>query len=198
MIPAAGVATRDQAVLVVVDIQDRLAAAMERREAVISATGLLVRAAAIVGVPIVATRQYPAGLGDFSPEVLAVFDEVEAAGAVIHRADKVSFDCFGEPGFVDLVGSTGRKQLLFAGMETHICICQTALAGLREGFDVHVAADACCSRDAAIHALALSRLAHAGAVVSSSESTAYELVGRAGTPEFKALLAAVKATTAGV
>lgn len=192
MIPASSALSRDDALLIVVDIQERLAAAMERRERVLGRTALLIRAAAIVGVPILVTRQYPKGLGDIEEELAAVLAQVGGDGATVSFVDKLSFDCFGEQAFCDAVADSGRGQLLLAGMETHICITQTALAGLREGFDVHVVGDAVCSREQECHELALSRLAHGGAVVTTSESAAYELVGCAGTDEFKALLAAVK------
>lgn len=183
---------REDTALIVIDIQERLAAAMARRDAVAAHTALLVRVAAIVGVPIIATRQYPKGLGHHSAEIGSLLEEVAAAGASVSRVDKVTFDCFGESAFVAALEATGRRQLLLAGMETHICVCQTALAGTREGYDVHVAADACCSRGDACHTYAVSRLGHAGVAISTSESAAYELVGQAGTPEFKALLRVVK------
>lgn len=178
--------------LVVVDIQERLAAAMEHRDTVIQRAGLLIAVASIVGVPIVVTRQYPKGLGDLCPEVESALSAAEADGARVERADKVAFDCFSEPGFVRLLESGGRRQMVIAGMESHICITQTTLTALRGGYDVHVVADACCSREKTASETALARLAHAGAVVTSAESAAYELVGQAGTPEFKRLLAAVK------
>lgn len=191
MTSSSTVLDRSRTTLVVVDIQERLAAAMEWRERVIAQTALLVRAAAITGVPIVVTRQYPKGLGPTEPALVAILDE--ASGTVpVNEVDKLTFDCFSEPGFSAVIEATGRRQLLLAGMETHICITQTALAGVRAGYDVHVAADACCSREDAIHDLALARMAHAGAAVSCAESAAYELVGRAGTDEFKALLGVVK------
>jgi len=192
VIPASSVLVRQDAALVLIDMQERLAAAMDRRGLVLRRAALLLRAASIVGVPVIVTRQYPRGLGDTEPELREVLAEVGEAGAAPATVDKVSFDCFSESAFCDAVAATGRRQLLLVGMETHICIAQTALAGLREGFDVHVAGDACCSRDDEHHQLALARLGNAGAVLTTSESAAYELVGEAGTDEFKALLKAVK------
>lgn len=192
MLPALGVASSKDGVLIIIDIQDRLAAVMERREEVVATTGLLIRSAAIVGMPIVVTRQYPQGLGDTHAAITTVLDEVIDQGATVQVVDKMSFDCMAEPGFVEAVCATGRKQLFVAGMETHICVTQTALSGLKEGFDVHLVADACCSRRPYSHDTAVARLAAAGASVTLAESVAYELVGRAGTPEFKQLLAAVK------
>jgi isochorismate hydrolase len=183
---------RTRAVLLVIDIQERLAAVMDRREQVIERTALVTRACHITGVPVVATEQYPKGLGPLEPAVIGVLDEAREAGAAVRMAEKVSFDCFAEPTFVEALAATGRTQLVIVGMETHICVTQTALAALAKGHDVHVVADACCSRDAANHRIALARLRAAGAVVTCAESAAYELVGKAGTPEFKALLAHVK------
>lgn len=188
----ASIADRQTAALVVVDLQDRLAAAMPEKARVFEATALLVRAATIVGLPIIVTRQYPRGLGDLSPEVSALIAEAQSSGADVVQVDKVTFDCFGADEFGSAIADMGRNQLIIAGMESHICICQTALAAVRKGFSVHVVADACCSRNSANHDAALTRIARSGAVVTTSESVAYEVVGAAGTDEFKLLLAAVK------
>lgn len=192
MIPPLSTLSREGCALVVIDPQERLATAMDRRDAVLASTCRLLGVAGILGLPVVATRQYPKGLGDLDGVVLSAIEGAQQAGSEVRVVDKVSFDCFAEPAFRDAVAGTGRRQLVLVGMETHICVTQTALAALAEGFDVHVIADACCSRDAANHDLALARLRSAGAVVSTWESAAYELVGAAGTPEFKALLAIVK------
>jgi len=190
--PACSTACRDEAVLVVVDEQERLASAMRHREPVVAATLRLVRVAQLVGLPIVVTRQYPKGLGDLEPALLGAIQTAEAAGSRVSRVDKLAFDCFGEPVFAETIAATQRKQLIIAGMETHICITQTALSAVRAGLDVHVAADACCSRDDVHHALALDRIRAAGVVVTTCESVMYELVGLAGTDEFRALLGIVK------
>lgn len=195
MIPATSMLDRTQAVLAIIDVQERLAAAMSHRERVIAHAALLVRAAFITGVPVVVTRQYPQGLGVLDDALAHTVEEGVALGHAVSVVDKMSFDCFVEPSFVDALCASARRQLVVAGMETHICVTQTALSGLKEGFDVHVAADACCSRDDEAHGLALMRLGTAGAVVTTAESAAYELVGRAGTDEFRALLAAVKETS---
>jgi len=188
----AAVSCREDAVLIVVDVQQRLAAVMDRRDAVTAAVVRLVKTAALVGVPIVVTRQYPDGLGDTDPTIVQALTSVEAAGHEVLHADKFAFDCFADSAFSELVSATGRSQLIIAGMETHICIAQTAMHGLRLGMEVQVAADACCSRDADAHSLALDRMRAAGAVVSHTESVMYELVGAAGTDEFRSLLRIVK------
>jgi nicotinamidase-related amidase len=188
---APSVADRAKAVLVVIDLQERLTAAMPARDSVLDAADKLVRVAALTGVPVIVTRQYPAGLGDVEPPLRTALDA--AAGQVsVTTTDKTAFDCFSDDAFVARLEETGRRQLIVAGMESHICVVQTALAGLRAGFDVHVVADACCSRVAGSHEIALARMRQAGAVVTSTESVLYELVGVAGTDEFRALLKVVK------
>jgi nicotinamidase-related amidase len=190
--PPNTIACRDDAVLVIIDEQERLTVAMEHLEPVLASAVRLIRTAALVGLPIVVTRQYPKGLGDVDPTLAQHVGVAQAAGAKVTLVDKVTFDCFGEPAFAETVGRSGRRQLILAGMETHICVAQTALSALREGFDVHVVGDACCSRDGASHGLALSRLRAAGAVVTATESVMYELVGQAATDEFRSLLTIVK------
>jgi len=193
--PADTIARRDDAVLVIVDEQERLTAVMERRDEVVSAAIRLVRTAALVGMPIVVTRQYPKGLGDTDATLAAAIEAARSAGASVTEIDKVAFDCFGEPAFAEALERSSRRQMLLAGMETHICVAQTALSALRAGFDVQVAGDACCSRDARNHESALERVRAAGAVVTTTESAMYELVGQAGTDEFRALLGIVKNET---
>lgn len=186
----ASVLDRDAMVLVLVDMQDRLADVMPRRDAVVATSVLLVRAATTLGVPVIVTRQYPRGLGDTVPELAAVLEGIQPV-------DKVSFSCAADPGFGERLAATGRRQVVLAGMETHICITQTALALSALGRDVHVVADATCSRRDADHAVALDRLRAGGVVVTTAESVIYEALGAAGTDEFKAVLEAVKAHTLG-
>lgn len=184
---------RDGLVLVVVDIQERLAAAMERRAQVAGNAAKLARLAAIVGAPIIVTRQYPKGLGETVPEVEQPLADLEADGAAVRRVDKTTFCCAGEPAFMEALRATGRTQPVLVGMETHICVTQSALALLEMGgYAPQVVADACCSRETEAHETALDRLRAAGVVVTTTESVMYEAVGAAGTDEFKKLLAVVK------
>lgn len=178
---------RDEAALVVIDIQERLAAVMERRAGVVAAAARLVRLAELVGWPVVVTRQYPAGLGDTVAELTGVLSA--AAAAVV---DKTAFCACLEPAFLDAVDATGRSQFVVVGMETHICVTQTALAMSARGARVQVVDDACCSRADGDHDGALARLRSAGVTVTRSESVMYEAVARAGTDEFRSLLAIVK------
>ncbi len=177
---------RDDAVIVIVDVQERLASVMPRRDETIGAIVLLARVAGALGVPAIATRQNPNGLGDIVPEIA----EVVATDAPV--IDKTAFCCCAEPSFLAALDATGRRQVALVGMEAHICVAQTALALLERGYSVHVARDAVCSRRDADKDGALSRLQAAGAETTSVESAVYELVGRAGTDEFRTVLRFVK------
>lgn len=177
--------------LVVVDVQEKLAAAMDRRDEVAAACARLIRCAGLMHAPIIVTRQYPAGLGDTIAPVLAALEEA-ARETEVRVVDKSAFCACHEPRFMDALEAVRRPQVVIAGMETHICVTQTALALHAAGAQVHVAADACCSRRHPDHSVALHRLRAAGVVVTVSESAMYEAVGEAGTETFKRLLSIVK------
>ena len=189
---AASLARRADAVLVLVDIQERLAAAMTERDDVVCAATRLARTAALVGVPMIVTRQYPQGLGPTDAELENALLRLAEEGATVLGVDKTAFCCPSESEFLEVLSATGRGQVVLTGMETHICIAQTALGLAARGLEVQVAADACCSRDRTMHDIALDRLRAAGVVVTSSESVMYELVERAATEEFRHLLQIVK------
>ncbi|MGB4592427.1 MAG: isochorismatase family protein [Coriobacteriia bacterium] len=175
---------RDDVALLVVDVQERLAAVMPRRAEVVAATSLLMRTAELLGIPIIATRQNPGGLGPIVPEIAGLVTSI--------AVDKLSFDCMAEDTFVSALQGTGRRQVVLVGMEAHICVAQTALALLAAGYSVHVVADAVCSRRDTDRDVALARLRHAGVEVTTAEAVAFEAVGEAGTGEFRAALALVK------
>ncbi len=137
------------------------------------------------------TRQYPKGLGGTVPELEEVLVDLAEQGASVTGLDKTAFCCAAETDFSEALAATGRTQVVLVGMETHICIAQTALA-LEPEYEVHVVADAVCSRTPLDNDVALDRLRAAGVIVTTSESVMYEAVGRAGTPEFKRLLEIVK------
>lgn len=183
---------RCDAALVIIDVQERLAAAMERRDEVVGRCVALARTAALVGMPAIVTRQYPEGLGGTVGELEEALLPLASHGARLQGVDKTAFCCAAEDAFERALEATGRSQVVVAGMETHICVAQTALALVASGLDVHVVADACCSRSPADHELALERMRAAGVAVTTTESVMYEAVGRAGTDEFKELLVIVK------
>jgi nicotinamidase-related amidase len=187
-----GLADRDRSVLVVIDVQDRLAEVMPRRDEAVSTAVLCVRAAGALRVPIVVTRQYPRGLGDIVPELAAALESASASDGVT-LVDKLAFCACEEPAFLEAVQAGGRSQVAIVGMETHICVTQTALALEAAGMSVHVVADGCCSRRDVDHATALDRLRGEGVTVTVAESLLYEWLERAGTDDFRAVLEFVRA-----
>ena len=176
---------RDDTVLLVVDIQERLAVVMAERERVVANTGHLIAAAKLLGVPVLLTEQYPKGLGPTVPELRSALDP---APAIV----KMTFDCCGEPAFAPALEQTGRSTVIVCGMEAHICVLQTVLGLLATGMNVHVVADAVCSRNPENARTALELQRDAGAVVTCTETVLFQLLGRAGTPEFKAIQARIR------
>jgi nicotinamidase-related amidase len=164
--------------LLVIDVQEKLVPLIPSAEQVIQNVAFLIEAASILGMTVQATEQYPKGLG---PTV------AELAGKLPHRPEKTAFSCCALPSVADGFRTAGRPKVLLAGIETHVCVQQTALDLLALDFRVYVAADAVASRGSFDHERALERLAGAGVVITSSESAVFEWVGEAGTPEFKAI-----------
>jgi nicotinamidase-related amidase len=162
---------RDEAVLIVVDVQEGFRS-YASFDAVAQACSKLVRAGRILGVPRIVSEQYPKGLGHTAPEV-----ELEDEP----RIEKTVFSAARADGF-DL---DGRTQAIVCGIETHVCVSQTVHDLLDRGIEVHVPADAVGSRHELDYERGLERLERAGAVVSTVESVLFELLERAGTPEFK-------------
>lgn len=169
--------------LVVIDIQEKLVQMVpeEWGQRVIRTVSKLVPLMDVLKVPVLVTEQYPAGLGPIVPELAGLLQGRP-------RFEKTVFSCFGAPGFGGWLWEHGVSRLLLTGIESHICVLQTALAGLQAGLNVHVLADGICAYSQHAHDLALERMRQAGGVVTSWESAVYELMGAAGTPTFKAAL----------
>jgi nicotinamidase-related amidase len=165
---------RDRTALVVVDVQEGFRS-YETFEAVARQCGRLVEGAGILGVPVIASEQYPRGLKHTAPEVRLPDD--------VPRVEKTVFSAVRADGF-DL---GGRDQVLVCGIEAHVCVMQTALDLLEHGVEVQVVADAVGSRHAQDREVGLHRLDRAGATLTSVEAALLELCERAGTPEFKAV-----------
>ena len=164
-----------RAALVVIDVQEGFRKAVPGFEQIAKATAALVKGAEAVGVPIVVTEQYPKGLGTTAPEIAEHLPEGLAP------IEKVCFSAPEADGF-DLAG---RDQALVCGIEAHVCVSQTTLDLLDDGVEVHVARDAVGSRFDENREVGLAKVERAGAVITSVETALFELVGRAGTDEFK-------------
>jgi nicotinamidase-related amidase len=175
---------RTKAALLVVDIQERLAAAMEPQafDRMKKRTLAAIAGAKALGLPIVVTEQYPKGLGHTLPEVMS------AVGAST-PVEKVNFSCMVPDVEKQL---EGRTQILLTGMETHVCVFQTARDLSDRGKLPVLLTDAVLSRTDAEKQLGMSLVKESGGLVSSVETALFDLLGKAGTPEFKAVSAAVK------
>src|SRR5690242_5525655 len=173
----------EQCALIVVDIQEKLLPPIFNKEQLIKNSQLLIRLANILKMPALVSTQYAKGLGTTVPEIASLLPGHEAI-------DKVQFSCFGSDVFCTMLKRLpgNRNTVLLCGMETHICVMQTALAALREGYLVHVASDAVGSRAEWNWRVGLGRMQAAGAVISSTEMMMYELLRSSGSPAFKELL----------
>jgi nicotinamidase-related amidase len=177
----------DQCALIVVDIQEKLLPPIWEKERLVRNTQLLIRLAGVLKIPALVTTQYTKGLGNTVPEISALLPETPSI-------DKLVFSCFGSDAFCSLLKRLPgqRTTVLLCGMETHICVMQTALGALREGYLVHVASDAVSSRTELNWRIGLERMRAAGAILSSTEMMIYELLRSSGAPAFKELLPYLK------
>jgi nicotinamidase-related amidase len=179
------VSTR-RATLLIIDVQERLTAAMPEdvRERLERNVVILCEAARRFSIPVVISEQYPKGLG----KTLA---EVEAAAAThpaVHRLEKVEFGVCQAPGFAAIDGAlAGRDQWIVTGMETHVCVYQSARALVARGRQVHVPEDAVASRTADNRRIGLHLIERIGAVPTATETVVFDLLGAAGGDDFKAL-----------
>jgi nicotinamidase-related amidase len=172
---------RDRATLVIVDVQEGFRPAVLDFDRVARNAGVLAQGFGAMGLPLILTEQYPKGLGTTASEVA---DHVDGAEPV----EKTVFSAVRADGF-DL---GGRDQALVCGIESHVCVWQTASDLLDKGVEVHVARDAVTSRTGENRQLGLDRMAGAGAVVTSVETALFELLGEAGGPEFKTVQGLIK------
>lgn len=170
---------RDDSVLIIIDIQERLAAVMKERERVITNTLHLIEAARILQVPIFVTEQYPKGLGPTVKEIRdALIDHYRPI-------EKITFSCCKDKTFIDVLSQVGRKRVIICGMETHVCILQTCIDLLRGNYYVHIVRDGVCSRAEENFITGIEFMRDAGAVVTCTETVLFQLLEKAGTEEFK-------------
>ena len=177
----------DRCTLLVVDIQEKLLPPIFQKEQLVRNSKLLIRAAEVFRIPAIVSTQYEKGLGKTVPEIASLLSGNSTV-------DKDQFSCFGSEGFCSLLKRLpgNRNTLLLCGMESHICVMQTALGALREGYIVHVASDAVSSRTEWNWKIGLERMRAAGAVISSTEMMVYELMRFSSSPAFKQMLPHLK------
>jgi nicotinamidase-related amidase len=177
----------EQCALVVVDIQEKLLPPIFNKDELIKNSQLLVRVANVLEIPVVVTTQYVQGLGAVVPDIASLIGQTRSI-------DKLDFSCFGCNDFRSALKSLpgNRNTVLLCGMEAHICVMQTALGALNEGYLVHVASDAIGSRVRWNWDIGIDRMRAAGAVISTTEMMIYELLRCSGTQQFKAMLPYLK------
>jgi len=176
----------NKAVLVVIDIQERLVPAMPQDVylSLRNTVAILVEMAGLLGIPVLVTEQYPKGIGHTVSELAALCNET-----VI---EKVSFGCCGEPTFLEAMKKTGRSQVLVTGMEAHVCVYQTVLGLLEDGYYVHLIRDAICSRNKIDYLAAVANAEQSGAVATTAETVMFQLLQESTHEQFRAVSKLVK------
>jgi len=176
----------EKAVLVVIDVQERLVPAMPEDIylRLRNTVAMLVEVAGLLGIPVVTTEQYPKGIGHTVPELAAACNET-----VI---EKVSFGCCGEATFLEALKNTGRTQVLITGMEAHVCVYQTVLGLLEDGYYVHLIRDAICSRNKMDYLAGVANAGQAGAVVTTAETVMFQMLQESTHEQFRAVSKLVK------
>ncbi len=194
--------------LAVVDVQGKLAQLMVDKEALFKNIQILIQAARILDIPILWCQQVPEALGPTVPEIAALLTGIRVEGVSpsnrgqdardtdawrpVEPINKASFSCCGQEQFNAQLNTLGKEQVLLCGIETHVCIYQTAMDLMEGGLDVTVIGDAVSSRTERTRHIALSRLAAEGAHISSTEMTLFELLKTAKHPHFKEIAKLVK------
>jgi nicotinamidase-related amidase len=173
---------RKEVVLVVVDVQDALMKKMDQDvgKNVIRNIQILLAFAKEMAIPILMTEQYPKGLGKTVPEIKTKLE-------TILPIEKLSFSCCGVEMFNEKLNQTGRRTAILAGIETHVCVLQTASDLIQKGYEVHAVADAICSRRKLDWEVGLRWMEKKGAMISTTEIIAFQLLKEAGTEEFRGL-----------
>ncbi len=180
----------EKTALVIIDMQERLFAAIHGRDPILKNVELLVHLARTFRLPILVTEQYPKGLGRTLPSLASLL------GDAYRPIEKATFSCLGNAHFREslaVLAAEGRREVIVCGIETHICVYQTARDLKREGdWKIHLAADATGSRAEANRRWGLDLMRDEGIPVKPVETILYEMLQRAGTPEFKAMLLYIK------
>ena len=172
---------RERSLLLVIDLQDSYRGKIHEEERLVRGVGRLSAAAEILSVPVLLTEQYPKGLGATREDVATHLP------AATERFEKTSFSALGAPGLAEALGRLGRDQIVVAGVETHVCVNQTAHDLLAQGLQVHLVRDAIGARFALEDEAGFAKMLGSGACPASSEQVLFEWLERAGTAEFKAI-----------
>lgn len=171
---------KEDTVLLVVDVQGKLAQLMYEKEKLLKNLKNLIQGIKTLEIPIIWMEQYPKGLGPTIPEIAGLLPDMKPIA-------KTSFSCCGESRFMTRLNALNRNQILICGIETHVCIHQTTMDLIKLGYEVEVVADAVSSRTKENRETGLHKMEAAGAKITSVEMVLFELLRVAGTEEFKAI-----------
>jgi len=177
--------TTENTCLVVIDIQEKLLAVMDKPQRVVKNTAVLIQAAKALDIPVLWCQQVPKALGPTAEDLTALMTDVEPI-------NKSSFSCCGEEAFVAKIDLLQARSAILCGIESHVCVFQTARDLIQHGLYVHVVADAISSRTPDNHAIGKDRMAQEGAVVTSTEMLLFELLRDANHPKFRELAKLIK------
>ncbi len=174
-----------QSLLLVIDMQEAFRPHIPDMENVVQRTQVMVQAAKILGLPLVVTEQYPKGLG-------RTVEPLQQSLGECRYYEKTAFSVMKEPPCQEVLHRADRKQIIIVGIETHVCVLQTALHLLQEGFQVYIAADAVGSRRKMDYDMALARMRQAGAVITTVEAAIMEMTISSRHPSFKEISKTIK------
>lgn len=177
--------SRENALLLVIDVQERLLPRIHDASCLVGNVLTLAECCKILNLPILVTEQYPEGIGPTAAALAPALDQRP-------KISKRTFSCCGETAFMEALAATGRSQVLIAGIETHVCVFQTASDLVQNGCAVQVAADATGSRTPANRQIGLNRMEKLGIEITSVESALFELLKTSDCPEFKQILRLIK------
>ncbi|HPX56044.1 MAG TPA: hydrolase [Syntrophales bacterium] len=175
----------ETSLLIVIDIQGNLARAAADRELLFESARKLIQGAKVFQLPIIVTEQIPEKLGATIPEIAGVLEG-------IGKIPKETFSCCANTAFMEAFKKTNRRQILLCGIESHICVYQTAMDLLEQGYEVHIVADAVSSRTAKNREIGINKMIRAGAHLTSTETVLFELLKTAGSDKFKDIFKIIK------
>lgn len=176
----------ENALLIIIDMQEKLAKAMKEEVLAKTVKNIItfIELCKLYQIPVIFTEQYPKGLGKTLEEIRNLLYE--------EAIEKLDFSCFGEEKFAEKIKKLGRQEVILTGMETHVCVWQTALDFLARDYHVFVPYDAVCSRTKENWKIGIKLMKDAGAVITCTETLIFQILKKAGTAEFKKMLEFVK------
>lgn len=177
--------TTDLALLLVIDVQEKLYRVIPDNDVLLRNLRNMIQGCALLGVPAMITEQNPAGLGPTIPEIASLMPEAV-------RIEKYSFSCCADTRFMEILRQSGRRQIIVCGIESHICVYQTAMELHKDGYEVQVVADGIASRSPDNRKLALKRLQSEGVRLTGVEMALFEMLRTARSDKFKAVSKLIK------